>query len=441
MDDTVTFIVGAPVVALLGIALPALIWLLYRRVEVAMGLVVLVFLCEAWFHRFGGIPLGLYVYPQDFLFVGIGAAAFLRLLLADDFPSRNMLWLLFGLLLIVSLVIGYPRFGSVAGVEFREYFYFWTGTLYFMSFPADEMYLANFVKWWRVMAGTLVALAIFRWVADSFGWGVSELWRDNLVDNPMRVLNAGQTCVVAQALLMFGLFSVRNTQGTNVLWIGVVAAVVLALQHRTVWLMTACAMGVLVAFMPEVRKRVAGPLIAGTIVLAIAVGIGVAYGGMDSVLDSVYTSAISALDLSSGTQGDRIYGWSQLLGGLSSLEWVAGKPFGSGFARFESALRSAVIDYYPHNVYVAVILRTGLCGLFLFLAAYVLTMTGLLRVRDGDVLETSHAKLLFVLLFGHLVFYLPYQLQYEQCIVLGIGISLAAASSRDSARLRDSPTY
>jgi hypothetical protein len=442
-EDILTLAGGAPLALLFGIALPALICFLYHRVALGVALVAVLYLSEAWFHHFEGIKLGLNLYPHDAVFSALAAAAFLRLMFASDFPKRHVLWLLFGILLFTSLTIGLPRYGTTAGVEFREYFYFWTGVLYFMSFPADQKYLKLIVQWWKTIAVALVLLATFRWIAEYLDWGIKDMWKQLMVGDheAARVIHAGHAVLLVQAVVISILLPGRSSNLRHMVWIGTLMAYVVVLQHRTAWLVGLCSVMLLLSIMPEIRRKASIPLLAGSGLVVVVAGTITAFGGLDSIGDAVQRSAVSAVQIESGTgtHGERIYGWSQLISGLQPIEWITGRPFGSGWSRFESPYRPQIIEYFPHNLYLATLLRTGIFGVLLLVSSYIATMAGLWSVPKQDDFEWRHAKLLFILLLGNLIFYFSYQVAYEQCVIFGVAMSIARAH-RLAATSQLSPT-
>jgi hypothetical protein len=153
-------------------------------------------------------------------------------------------------------------------------------------------------------------------------------------------------------------------------------------------------------------------------------------------MDRVTESAATATNLDQGTGGGRIYGWQQLLQQLEPEEYLTGKPFGSGYERYEFPNVRWKATWDPHNFYLQTLLRAGIPGLALLLGVYLITLRRLLRDKGGSLLPDLPPRLLFVLLVAQMAFIVPYRLPYEQAIWIGLAISMAASLTRASTATR-----
>jgi O-antigen ligase len=308
----------------------------------------------------------------------------------------------------------------------------WVCALYFMSFPIDEARMKSILRLWLVFSGLLLALACFRWVAELTGMPIADTWRP--ADDSAaayRVLGSGAALFLLNTLVIL-IYQVTARAAKRWIWVAVpvFAAAVIVLQHRSVWIGAFAAFATLYLVFPgQVRLRLARPLIAAAMFL-IAVGGGLAgYGKLDSLLSSVTHSAAKVTD-SKGTAEGRMYGWQQLISQVEPEEYLTGKPFGSGYERYDFPNVRWMATYDPHNFYLQTFLRTGIPGLVLFVFAYLLTLRGLLRDKDGAGVADLPPRLIFVLLVAQMAFMFPYRLPYEQAIWLGLGISMAASLAR-----------
>lgn len=426
---------AAPVAALLAaFALPWLVWCAYTTVTVGLVLVLATFFLEVLFVEFPGLQLGIYLYPGDIVFSFLAIPAFLRFVFAKEFPGRSLPWLLFGALLGASFAVGMGAFGRTAGTEFRPFFYLWVCTFYFMSFPFDEARAERIFRVFLGFAALIVVLAVLRWLAEAAGLPIADTWRGKESAAAFRVVPSGAALVLVNALLVVGLMVIREPQRVW-LWVaalGLGGAVIL-LQHRSVWIAGTIGLLTLVlAFRKRIRIELLRRLGIG-LVFVTFLGVGlVGYGKLDQVMSSLTSSAASATD-TRGTAGGRIYGWQQLLMQVQPSEYVTGKPFGSGYERYDYPGVRWKATYDPHNFYLQTMLRTGVPGLALFLLAYVLFMPRLWRSSAAAETGRWTPRLLFALMAAQLAFMVPYQLPYEQGIWIGLAIA-AAAGLRQSAR-------
>jgi hypothetical protein len=435
MQELFELTTGLALAVTLGLALPALIWLAYGRITVGLVIVLATFFVEVVYVEFPGFWVGMYIYPSDLVFAFLALPALLRLLFAQNFPGRSVPWLLFGAIIAASFVVGLTQFGKAAGTDFRNYFYVWVSALYFMSFPIDEAQTKSILRTWLAFSGLLLALACFRGLAEFAGMPIADTWRGTGSAAAFRVLPAGATLYLLNTLVIL-IYAVTARSAKRWMWLAVplLLVTVLVMQHRSVWIAAATAFAVLYLVFPgRVRLRLARPLVVSGIVVAVVGGGLVGYGKLDGLMYSVTESAASATDLDNGTGGGRIYGWQQLLQQLEPEEYITGKPFGSGYERYDFPNVRWKATWDPHNFYLQTLLRTGIPGLALVLGGYLITLRRLLRAQGGSGLPDLPPRLVFVLLVAQMAFIFPYRLPYEQAIWIGLAISMAASLMRAPA--------
>jgi hypothetical protein len=415
------------VAILLALGLCALLWELYFNPTVGLWLVLGTFLCETAVIEMPVLHMGIEVYVQDLVFIAIGFAAALRFLGGGRMARLPWpLWIM-GAVMLFSFVLGLATFGATAGVEFREDFYFWVGTAYFLSFVVADQQLASFARAWVVTALLIMLIVYYRWLADalSLNW-IEPIWHYDMdtQGSGLRVVNAGQALFLGQALILL-VYAMATGSGLRY-WrflIPFLIATILVLQHRSAWGAAFIPVLLSILLVKKGRDRLVVGLTPVLLVSA-AILVPILMGGDDNkLISSIENSAKNATNLSEGTTGDRVEGWKELLAQWAHAGPVVntvGSPYGSGYAR---ELQHRLIIYAPHNYYIHTLLRTGLTGLAALLVLYWYVLHWLRRD-----LAFSHADVpaaaMVALLLSQLLYYIPYQVGYAQGIILGIALSL-----------------
>lgn len=409
---------------LVGLGTSFLVWLLFHKIEAGLVLIMLLFVWETVAVGLPGIILKIIIYPQDFVFLLIGIAAALRLAITPKYHATQKAWLVFGIFLFGSVMIGLVRFGTAAGVEFREYYYFWSGTAYFMSFKADAKFFEFVRKAWIFGAIVCVATAFFRWLSDALGLEIGAAWAQVGARTQFRVLNAGQTLLLGQALIMLICSqAVGHLKKGEGILIAAFSFAVLVLQHRSVWAVVLACIFILLLLDKAARVRMIGgfgvlifPMAAILVALSLT-------SSFDEVTSSVAGSAVE-VGASHSSLVWRINSWEELLRQWlysGPVQYAFGQPFGSGFSRFIEGVEGATVEG-PHNYYVQILLRVGLTGMFAFLLSYWVAISDLLK-RDSWQKGSAQEYVLPLLLFSQLVYFIPYAAGYSQCVLLGLALA------------------
>jgi O-Antigen ligase len=408
MDETLA--ITGPIAAI------ALAVILCRSILTGATLVLAMTLAKAWFVDLPGIELGVMLYPTDALALLLALAASLRIIANQSIrvpPSG----LIFTATLMLSFLIGLTEFGKAAGVDFRITFAFIAGVFYFCSFDIDSELTIRLLRVWIITACALMLIAWFVWIIDAAGLTMAKKWIDaDPTGVKFRVLNASITYVIGVGLVVLLHLFMNGEIATR--WWPVLLALcgtVLALQHRSVWTATLVSAALVVLLAQRGRARVF--LFAGAVaVLAIAVAPLISHR-LSAVSESVSLQAERATDMTKGTSGGRIRAWDQLLNDWKKLglgQQLIGKPFGSSYGGLTNA---------PHNCYLQVMYRTGYVGLLAMLWMYGSTLIRLLGIRDGTAEETTGVvTLLFALIVGQLVYFVPYAFTPEHGILMGTAI-------------------
>lgn len=423
----------------IGLMLPLLIVLCYSRYGFGLLAIAGMFLFEASVFYVGGFYIGIRLYYTDFVLVIIGCAAGLRLFFAADFPLRHWAWILVCLSICLSLVLGLASFGSTAGVSAREYFYFMVAGLYGMSFVMDEKRIRFTLDVFVALAAILMLVTAFRWVVY-YTPITSLLPPDGVynIDGAIRVIKSNEALVLAQ-ILIAGIFFSTASRGLGIAqWLSpLLLGLVLALQHRSVWL--AMLIGGLARFL-IVRSRAAS---ATSQLILVGAIIGITLTPMifsdrfSGLTDQVQSSAERALE-GTDTTGERLSNWKSLIqlwyeGGPKSI--LIGQSFGTDSTRYVDKDEGGVaeINYYAHNLYVQTLYNTGLVGLFALLWIFAYVIRGLyLLNRDGQGGVTTQA--LLVLMLMQVAYYVPYGTDYLQSVLFGVCLSYVATRSSAKAQ-------
>jgi len=430
-----TLSIGLPLAVAVGLALPVLLRLAYSSITVGLVIVLATFFMEVVYVAFPGYWVGIYLYPGDLVFTFLAVVALWRVLFAKDVPGRSPLWFAFGAVIALSFVLGLQQFGKAAGTDFRNYFYVWGSTLYFMSFKLDEARVTQIIKTWLVFTGLLIMLAGLRWIAEYLDMPIAASWRGTATAEGVaefRVLPSGAALFFVDSLMILT-YILTTRAAKRWVWMSVplLIGIILVLQHRSVWIAAAASLVALyVAFPGKVRMKITQYAVAAVFLVGAPAVVLTAYGKLDRLMDSVSTSAVTATDFERGTVGGRIYGWGQLLQQMQPADYIVGKPFGSGYERYEFPNVRWKATWDPHNFYLQTLLRGGVIGLALLLAVYFVTMRRLLADKNVSGRLYLPPRLVFVLLVAQLAYMAAYHFPYQQSIWLGLAISVVASMRR-----------
>lgn len=411
-------------VLVMAICVVLLLFGVTRDTRQGIALILVEFVLETWSLSPLGIGLGVNLFATDLVFLSIAFAALARTAYHRHSDPIHWLWLAFGAVLFASFLIGLPTYKTTAGVEFRQYFYIWVGTLYLLVMPMAE-------KEWRFLlqamgwaAALLVAIALYRWAVGAFGVG-SQPWLESSENSRFRVLNANQAVFLAQVLVLGAVFHLKKS-GLSLAgnWkLALLALCILVLQHRTVWLVTIMSFGVLALVDAEVRSKAGKYSLMLLFLIAVAVPIAL----FSKVSDTLYHAAVVEPFSRDSTLVWRVESWlTSVLEWMRAgpKEWLIGFPFGKGFYRYLEFKRTYV-DAYPHSYYVTTLLRAGLLGIFTLLSAYYIAGLRLSKAATNPCGEHWGCRTVMLLLFGQLVFFVSYNPGFVQAIVIGLGLRMA----------------
>lgn len=424
------------VAILLGLAIPLMAVLAFRSIGVGLALVIGVYALDSSILGSPGLNLGIHLYLPDLPLVLIALVAVARWLILRE--ARQVGWA-FGVLAAVvsiNLLHGLVSLGTTAGVAVRPSFYALVSMLYVATFPftVDRIRLLQRALLWCATA--FVVLAVYRLVVTaldirellplggSFQPPGSSIWR---------VIYSDETLILGQAALTLWFFRSGVNPAAR-LYALVLLALIIGLQHRSVWLATLVGAFLVLFGQAKDRSRWFNGLAFAVVVAAIAVG--VSQGGAERGIGSdIARSATDALQ-GRGTSRERLVSWAQLVenwatAGPRSL--ALGVPFGTVLERYNTeAGAGRRITYQPHNYYVEVLVTQGLIGFAAFLALCWRAVGATWRARTHPEFGAWSSWLL-VMLVTQLTYYLTYGIGYVPALALGAGLALAARLKTECA--------
>jgi len=372
------------------------------------------------------LPSGIRVQVHDAAFALLLAAGILRMLRMQRLTSLHRWVLLLCVMMLLSLVRGAVKFGAQPAIgEFRLFFAFVAGTLYFATFRPSPRLNERIAKLWLAASVPMMVLVALRWLDTLGGIDLGVPKEQFGADAALKVLDGPYTFFLATAaLLTVPYWQLRDHQARRLTMLGALLLVfVVLLDRRTVWLTMIIGIAVLLVRGRQLRRRTVA-IVVGAVLITVAAY--VALGGSAGE-EPVATSA-----LGTGTLDWRIQGWSELLSGLSNspVQWLIGEPFGTGFTR---EVQGTEVLGDPHNFYIATVLRAGLVGLVALIAISVGLLWVLRRIpaqAGGGLLAPG---IFPALLAMQAVWFLTWEPGMEQGIIAGLAIGLAVARRRGAA--------
>jgi uncharacterized MnhB-related membrane protein len=391
-----------------------------RRTGVGAGLVLaLVLLDEANLVETAADFGPIRIQATDVLFVLLLTAAVARLLRLDRLTTAQRLLVCFLVLTVWALLRGTAPFGIPAAVnEARKFLWFAGVALYFATAEPRRDLMERLGTLVLVAAGVLATFTLVRWVGSIAGLSGGFFGRDD----DLRVLPAVLAFLLAQAaLIAFPYLVDREAGWRRYLAPGLLVLVVL-LQHRTVWIVTA--VGVVLLFYREraIARR------ALTILLSV---IGLLAALSFTLFDSPDVQLgeqLASSAQSTGTFEWRYDGWRALLtdsGPENSAEVLVGLPFGSGWERTLPNGGTIESHISPHNFYLETFLRVGALGLVLLVALYVLALrhTTASRSRFGSAGGLLSPSVLHVIVAMQLLYFITYTPDVAQAMLAGLAFA------------------
>jgi hypothetical protein len=430
LDDPVgRALVVMTALGVLGLVFLGVLWLMRRgqsnRKTLGIGLLLVAFLFEMVLIEPPALEVGIQIYVNDVI-VALMLGVLFMAFVFKRLPIRGLptvLWLGLGLVMLVSFIDGVQVYGKTAGVDVRPNVYFWVAGLYCCLVDFDERDYRQMARWCVWTAYALIGIAAYRWIGYLAGFVQLNEIAEVGAGNEFRALPSGAAFFVGAVGLVEFMAWMRGS-GTRAsgLHAFIFAAVVLVLQHRSVWLSSGVSY-VFVLFQQSKHLPRRLPWLIGFSTLAAAcVGLALYFGVLDRLIDSLWESTISVGDPKSTTT-DRVGGWEALISDWLESTWgtiAFGYPYGTSYRRVVDRI---VVEYSPHNFYVQWLLRVGVVGTGLFVLA---TLAGMLHSLYAWVDEEADYLLLRgtgLVLLASLVYYVPYQGFYLHGAVTGVALA------------------
>ena len=401
------------------VATPLALYQAYRRLWVGVLLVLIVNFLWVLEIRDEALSVGgISLYPYDFVFALLAACAGLRIAARGTVNAMEIAWLVFLLFLVVAFLRGANVYGLAMAGEARTYMYFAIAVLYCMTADISQAELNAVAKLWIVSATLIAAVGLFDILS---GGSISQ--KVSSIGLSHRSLHAFYAFQIFQG----GMISLYLwiVPGTGAYWryAGIfLLPVVVMLQHRTVWVVALVVLLLVVWREGRISRRAAGATVVA--VVAAAVATMMMFAGVQDRAYERFVYALAEPFTDNSTLAWRIAGWQQIFENFMSfdLNMLVGPP--AGTAR---ALESQNFIYaHAHSFYLVTLLRTGVVGFGILMATYFFLLRHLRRAGTPAYGQMLSGRTLFLLLVGQLVFSIPYDLSYEQLLLVGTAVALLA---------------
>lgn len=418
----ILILTAAPAAA---VAAAALLWVTFRDVRTGAILIIGIYLMQMVIFHPSGIHVGITLYPADIVFLILTFGALVNVLRTTITDKFLLLWLAFGAMLFASFLLGISQYKTMAGVEYRQYFYMWSGVLYFYCLPISKSQLRFLLRSGIVVGSIITMIICYRWLSDALSFG-KHPWLELGKSSRFRVVHADAAYIICQ-LLVIGTYYLLSRNIKNP-WLptalALLAIQVTALEHRTVWVTTIVSFTALSMISPTIRSRLISYItyiFALTILTAISVHM---FSGLESTFH--YKAFVEPFKYNS-TFAWRLDTWQDTIQQIISagpLRWLIGYPFGHGYYHYIE-VQNAFSHAYPHDYYLSILSRTGLIGLALFLASYFTIVNRLWAARHRG---NGYYDILLILIISQLTFDLTYNPSYIEAIFFGV---VAYLSNKD----------
>jgi O-antigen ligase len=392
----------------------------YFKPGLAAFCILLATVANASFIEPPSIKIGLNMYLYDIVFIPLLLSALLRIVLKQEWRYVSPLWLGYGCIVLFEIIAGLKLYGTAAGVDGRNFFFYWCGALYFMTFACSAAMLQGVSRYWVAVCSLLLAIVYFRFVAEALSLPIAETWTAaDPTGVRFRVINSSQAyllgCVV---IMLFQRYIMPESNRPSRILTVLFLVAVITLQHRSVWAVTVFGIAALFVYPGVKIHNILGKMIVLGLVGMILLTPLLMAGYADNFIESIGTSADRATHLNTGTFGSRRKAWEHIMDywkTLGFMDQFLGEPFGGGYAGSKTS---------PHNMFFQSLLRTGIAGTVCLVAFY---LAILLRLYWQGLLENSpkfYPALFFMLITAQTAYYIPYGAQPEHGILLGIAASL-----------------
>ncbi|MBC2642717.1 MULTISPECIES: hypothetical protein [unclassified Rhodococcus (in: high G+C Gram-positive bacteria)] len=319
-------------------------------------------------------------------------------------------------LLMVSVVVGYVKYGNASLVEFRPFAYFMAAIVAFASIEWSDSSVRRLALLTTLAAsGAIVIIAVARLMdvgfvsSDEFFIDVTGTYRT------LRPVVASQAAVLGSGSIVALAAWIRSGKvGYVFSWI-VLTSVVVVVQHRSVWIATF--FGIVTLAVISRGRAISTRFVAAIVCWLSFATLLYLTGALDLLLDKLSTSFADVFSARS-TVTNRTSGWDLLTDELfaqNSAASALGLPMGHGYARIGPS--GLIETYQPHNWYVQLLLRVGVLGVTCFVVAVLLAARDAWTVRESRLHFALIAFVsVFVLAYGFIWYLAPFFV-FGACVV------------------------
>lgn len=411
---------------LLAIGMLVLALRLYPSFGVGLGLMATTFVLDVMTQSTPILQLGVTLYIADVPMLLVGVMAATRWVMHPSLFRQHWPWLIFALVFLVNLSWGLATQGTSAGVQARNDFYALAAASYVLSFPIAGKQVRQLIAALCGVSVVLTLITAYRWTV--YYGNITDLLPaagTYNIDGAIRVIGASPALILAQAALL-GLFFGNQGRAALSLRIGLplLLGLVLALQHRSVWLATFA--GVASSLLLARAQRVSSLRQLALVSVAACMVVGVLlFGGR--LTQEVSASAARGIQ-GEGTVHARFENWRVTLDDWRSAgprAIMIGREYGSDMVRtvINSDGERVRFAFGAHNNYISTLTSFGVIGLGALLWALARACKGLFaRCRSGTE-DSPDAALLLVLMSMQLVYYVAYSTDLLQFLIFGVALA------------------
>jgi hypothetical protein len=307
-----------------------------------------------------------------------------------------------------------------------------------MSFPALEKNALALFKALVVCTLILIGIAFYRWAV--YYLQISGLLPPGgtfNVDGAIRVIYSNHVLVIAQVLVAAFFFAAATPSLALMSFLSpLLLGMVVALQHRSVWLATI--VGVLVRIL--LGKTNGGSALKQMLVVAAITALTalpfILNDNLSGVAQQVSNSAEGAIS-GDGTGGERLQSWGEIVknwysAGARSI--VIGQSFGANNTRtvFDNRGQAKQINYIAHNLYIQTLFNTGFTGLLAYCLINFYVIAGLYKIYRTPR-NNVHAEIFLVMIAMQVVYYIPYGVDYLQALLFGSACAFVTKNKAPNA--------
>jgi len=406
-------------------------YLVYNRPVAAVVLILAVFLIYELLRYTPHFEVGPFnIYLADILAVIFAGAAVLRILFSrqnqtaiKSYPWK--LFVIFSLLVMLSILRGLPYYGQTSIVHARPHIFEIAAAAYFCTFRFDKLRLKRIFSVFIIFAMLLLAVAYLSWLG--------------LLPRPAAVLEfegtrMGQRVLDRQGgfFLAFAMFAliiskINGLERKGVFsWIMIIALLLTIVldQVRTIWVVTFAGFIVL---MFRYRLRFIGRLFGLFILLLILVPL--VFLCVPQVAecfgDYLYESASVFWQPEHTTLSWRIISTAACINQMSLKDFLLGVPFGTptNYQIYGQAYQTGI-----HNMFLEQMYYSGVFGLaaFVLLQIYLIRKANRASKEQKDKFTKNVLVILWLTLICYQINFLAWTMDPLYSIIVGISISIIA---------------